>query len=100
MPFQNENKQGRGRPKGSSNKLNDDVRKAYRDLVQGMIPVLEKDLKKMKPNERVNAIIKLSQYILPRLQSVEVSNESEMMKDRMVDWSDIEANLFSDDAES
>ncbi len=37
---------------------------------------LENDLKKLSPKDRVDAIIKLSGYILPKLQSIDLSSES------------------------
>lgn len=64
--------EGKGRPKGSKNKVTEDIRGQFETLVQNNINQLDDDLKSMKPRERVKAIIELSRFVLPTLKSTSV----------------------------
>ncbi len=65
-----------GRKKGSVNVCTANVRAAFQLLINSNLEQLENDLKKLSPKDRVDAIIKLSGYILPKLQSIDLSSES------------------------
>ena len=65
-----------GRPKGSKNKQTQAIRKAYQELVEGnlenlqtwLVLVAEKD-----PKEAFEMMIKLSEYVIPKLARTEVT---------------------------
>lgn len=59
-----------GRPKGSKNKLVNELRQALKDVLFDEIEALPKYLDKLDDKERVDAVIKLSQFVLPKLNSV------------------------------
>ena len=63
-----------GRPKGTENAATGQVRKLWRDLITENIELLMEDFKELKPKERLAAAIKITNFILPRLQSIESSN--------------------------
>lgn len=67
-----------GRKKGSLNKNTKAVRDAFQLLVENNLPKLQEDLDSLKPIQRLNTIIKLAEFILPRLKSIEVQNENNM----------------------
>ena len=66
-----------GRPKGSKNRNTEKIREAYQKLIEGRLDSLNEDLDLMEPRERVKAIIDLSKYVLPTMQSVAVSAEED-----------------------
>ena len=66
-----------GRPKGSKNRNTEKIREAYQKLIEGRLDSLNEDLDLMELRERVKAIIDLSKYVLPTMQSVAVSAEED-----------------------
>ena len=61
-----------GRPKGSKNKNTTAIRERFQELIEDNYEQLEKDLKSLKANDRVKAIIELAKFILPTLKATEV----------------------------
>jgi hypothetical protein len=78
-----------GRPVGSQNKVTKEVRAAYDKLVQNNIPSLALWLKKVgqtDPARAVELILKLSEFVLPKLQSVAIQNEFETLPDEQLNY--------------
>ena len=67
-----------GRPKGSQNRTTSEIRAAFQQLVSNNIDTLQTDLESMEPEKRVLYIIKLSEFILPKLQSMTIENQIEL----------------------
>ena len=55
-----------GRAKGTPNKVTQEVRELFNELVRENLPQLRIDLATLEPYQRVNALVKLSQFILPK----------------------------------
>jgi hypothetical protein len=55
-----------GRAKGTPNKATQEVRELFSQLVRDNLPQLKKDLAALEPYQRVNAMMKLSQFIIPK----------------------------------
>lgn len=70
-----------GRPKGSENVASGKVRELWRNLLVENIEILRKDFLELDGKDRLNIAVKISNFILPRLQSIEVSNYP--------DWSEL-----------
>jgi len=71
-----------GRPKGRTD--TEDIRTAYRKLIEGNIDNLNgwiDEIAKENPFRAVDLLIKLSGYVLPKLQSVEVFDQFERLTD-------------------
>ena len=66
-----------GRPKGSMNKATAEIRERYLNLIENNFEQLETDLRTLKANERIKAIIELSKFILPTLKATEMSLSNE-----------------------
>lgn len=74
--FQPGNKLSTGRPKGSANKATTKIREAYHDLLENnldninmwLAQVAQKD-----PGRAVDLMLRLSEYILPKLARTEVT---------------------------
>jgi len=67
-----------GRPKGAANKTTSEIRAAFQQLVSNNIDTLQTDLESMPPEKRVSYIIKLSEFILPKLSSMTIENQFEI----------------------
>lgn len=69
---------GAGRPKNSTNKSTAEIRQAFQQLVSNNIDTLQTDLESMQPEKRVSYILKMSEFILPRLQSMDITSQLEL----------------------
>jgi hypothetical protein len=65
-----------GRQKGTPNKINADVRDAFRDLVHKNIPKLTTWINKVAltdPDKALDFMLKFSEYFIPKLQRTELT---------------------------
>ena len=78
-----------GRPIGSQNKATKEVRAAFNKLVQNNIPNIARWLKNVgqtDPAKAIELLLKLSEFVLPKLQSVAIQNEFERLPDDQLDF--------------
>jgi hypothetical protein len=69
-----------GREKGTPNKLTKELRYLLKDLIYNELESLDEKLEELEPKERIELIIKLLPYTLPKLQNIShTTNEP-------VDW--------------
>ena len=75
--FKEGNKKGRGRPKGAMNKVTKEHRKRIEEILTRIYDQhIFEDLENLKPNERVNLFIALSEYMIPKLQRTTLANDT------------------------
>jgi len=77
MPFQPGHSLATGRPKGSPNKENKDLRDAIQAIVNGAIPDVVAVLAEMRetnPVKYTENVLKLMEYVIPKMRSVDTSN--------------------------
>ncbi len=67
----------RGRPRGVKNKNTEAVRSAFQLLVNSNIDQLQDDIDSLTPIERCKVIISLAKFILPTLNSVDLTTQVE-----------------------
>jgi hypothetical protein len=86
MPFE-KGKSGnpRGRKKGTQNAVNKDLRERVKDLLESQFDQVVLDLAGLEPKERVNAWLKLSEFVLPKLQRSETVIDFSKMSDAEID---------------
>lgn len=65
--------QGKGRPKGVSNKINSKTKEHFEQLILGNLQQMNDDILALKPFERLKIILELSSYVMPKLKAVEVT---------------------------
>ncbi len=63
-----------GRKKGTPNKTTLPIREAFKNFLDHNLPKVQKDFDKMEPKDRVNFIINMAEYCIPKLQRVENLN--------------------------
>ncbi len=74
-----------GRTKGTPNALNRDLREIVRELVESNAERIRQDLEDLEPRERVNAWLKLTEFVLPKLQRVETTYDLSKLAPEEID---------------
>ena len=74
-----------GRPKKSVNKITKDMKQSFGYLVDSNLKDFQKDLNKMKPKDKWELLLKLSDKLLPNLKSVESKVENTIAKPKWID---------------
>ena len=64
-----------GRPKGSLNKTSVQTKKIIEKLVSSELKNIDSLLEQLEPKERVDAIIKLLAYVIPKNSHIEIDIE-------------------------
>lgn len=60
-----------GRPKGVPNKTTEQVREAFKELVEGNLEKLKTDIEQLEPKDRIKCVLDIAKFILPTLKSTE-----------------------------
>ena len=60
-----------GRPKGVPNKTTEQVREAFKELVEGNLEKLKTDIEQLEPKDRIKCVLDITKFILPTLKSTE-----------------------------
>tara|TARA_R110002050_G_scaffold221618_1_gene357484 strand:+ start:68 stop:376 length:309 start_codon:yes stop_codon:yes gene_type:complete len=74
MPFESGHSLATGRPKGSSNKSTEIVKKNVALLLENNIQIVQEDLDQMQPRDRVNALLQFMKFLIPTQKAIEVDN--------------------------
>jgi hypothetical protein len=70
-----------GRQKGTPNKLTKELRTVLKDILYQELEQIQEHLDSLKPKERIELLIKLMPYVLPKVTSIShTTNEP-------LDWS-------------
>ena len=75
MPFEKGNTHGQGRPKGSPNKSTQEIRDAYKKLLEDNLDNMSvwlADVAADDPQKAIDLMLKLSEYLIPKLARQEV----------------------------
>lgn len=59
-----------GREKGTPNKLTKDLRNILKDIIYHELELLNEKLEKLDSKERIELVIKLLPYTLPKVQNI------------------------------
>jgi hypothetical protein len=59
-----------GREKGTPNKLTKDLRNILKDIIYNELELLNEKLDELESKERIELVIKLLPYTLPKLQNI------------------------------
>lgn len=64
-----------GRQKGTTNKITKDLRQLLKDFVSGELNNIDNLLTQVEPKDRLELLVKLLPYTLPRYEQVAVADE-------------------------
>jgi 23S rRNA C2498 (ribose-2'-O)-methylase RlmM len=59
-----------GRQKGTPNRLTKEIRNLLKDILFNQLEGIEDQLNQLQPKDRIEAIIKLCNFVLPKVQQV------------------------------
>ena len=62
---------GAGRPHGSKNKTQEQIREYFQQLLSENLEQLSEDLQSLKPEQRIKVLLELSKFVLPQLKAIE-----------------------------
>lgn len=87
MPFE-KGKSGNeaGRPKGSANRINQQLRDTITDFLEGNFQRIIDDFEELTPKDRVKLYCDLLQYGLPKLQAMQMESEIERLPEDQLDY--------------
>ena len=77
-----------GRKKGTPNKLTNELREAFTELLGsniGRVQELFDKVAENNPQKALELLLKLSEFAIPKLRAIEVNNESEEAKHTSLD---------------
>lgn len=59
---------------GVPNKATNEVRRAFKQLVENNLPQMQSDLDSLEPKDRIKIILEMARFVLPTLQAVSVDD--------------------------
>jgi hypothetical protein len=65
-----------GRTKGTPNKVTQEIRELFYELIRGNMSQMQKDILALEPYQRINALVKISQFIIPKPMENHLTIES------------------------
>ena len=74
-----------GRKTGARNRTKKDLEALVKALVEGNMSQIKRDLKNLKPRERVRAITELMKYCIPQKRDVNSNVRFEQLTDQQLD---------------
>lgn len=77
MPFEKKNTLSKGRPKNSGNKSTAETKTLLHNIVGNQLDEVENLLSTLEPKEKLDAIIKLLPYVLPRQSEIAIDSKEE-----------------------
>ena len=80
------NKYG-GREKGTPNKLTKEIRKILNDIVHKELEKVEENLNTLEPKHRLEVLIKLMPYALPKVESISETD----LESKPIQWVEIKS---------
>jgi hypothetical protein len=89
-------KNNAGRPKGSKNQTSSQIRDSFQILLENNLEGLQQDLDELESKDRIQLLLSLANYILPKLRSTEyIGEQQEITIDfsesiNKVDWNKTE----------
>mgnify|MGYP001820647682 CR=1 FL=1 len=82
-PGESGNPKGRGQ--GTPNKLTGEIREALGTVLSGEIDQLPKFLAQLDPKDRLDVVVKLLEFALPRLKGIEATVETPQETKPLID---------------
>lgn len=80
MPFEKNHKLAKGRPKGVPNRTTEQAKLTIQRAVNGILDTMQSDLQEIKKRDPIRAMeisIKLLEFTVPKLKSIEMKAQIE-----------------------
>lgn len=85
-----------GRPKGATNRVTTDLRKAISGFLDKNWKTVQKDFDNMEPKERLAFLDKMLAYTLPKLQAVQIEADVDVTANKIESLHPEQANEIFD----
>jgi len=59
-----------GREAGTQNKITSELRKTLKHIVDDELQILQNNINELEPKQRIDLLIKLLPYVMPKVQTV------------------------------
>jgi hypothetical protein len=70
-------KNNSGRPAGSKNLASSQIRDTFQLLLENNLEKIQDDLNELEPKDRIQLLLSLANYILPKLRSIDLKSDVE-----------------------
>jgi hypothetical protein len=74
-----------GRKAGTPNKATTEIKEAFQMLLEDNLPTLQRDISSLEPKERVKFMLDLASFIIPKMKSVDLKDQTETI---LIDFSE------------
>ena len=89
-----------GRKKGVPNRSTSEIRDSFQMLLENHIDLLEEDIRSLEPKDRIQLLLSLANYILPKLRSIDLQSDVEEVVtisfNEEINWSSTDNINFED----
>jgi len=85
MKFEKGKPKSGGRKKGTPNAVTKDLRERIRELLESKFEQVEADFSSLEPKDRLNAWLKMSEFVLPKMQRNELSFDLSKLTDAEIE---------------
>jgi hypothetical protein len=66
-----------GRKKGVRNRSTSEIRDSFQILLEDNLPLLQRDILSLDSKDRIQMLLSLANYILPKLRSIDLKSDVE-----------------------
>jgi hypothetical protein len=73
MGFEKGHSFGKGRIKGSKNVSTKAIKETFQELLEQNLDKIQDDLNELEPKDRLNFILSLAGYVIPKMKATEIS---------------------------
>jgi len=77
-----------GRKAKTPNKTTSEMRNLFTELLSANLDNIQSDLDKLEPKDRLTILLKMSEYVIPRLQSTQMEAVVEIKSKSFIQWGD------------
>jgi len=75
----------KGRPKGTPNKVTGQLRESIADFIEGNFAEVVKTWQQMEPRDKLTFYRDLIQFVIPKMQSADITSHNEMTAEEATD---------------
>ena len=78
-----------GREPGTPNKITKEIRDVYKDLIENNLCNIDRwliEVSENNPDKALNFIIRLSEFVVPKLQNTQLTGNLERLSDEQIDY--------------
>ena len=75
-----------GREVGTQNKITSELRKTLKHIVDDELQILQNNINELEPKQRIDLLIKLLPYVMPKVQTVSARDGEPIGSDWIIEF--------------